>query len=185
VFPGGKGDFEVEVDMGMPEFPAPRAADGGEISRHGKARITLEEETVEAVCLSMGNPHCVLFVPDVSRAPVAGLGSSLEKHPLFPQRTNVEFAQVENRGFIFLRVWERGVGETASCGTGACAAFVAAFETGLTDGNAVVALPGGNLRMHIDEFGHVYMRGPAVEVFHGKLNPSWLREEDGGNAGEG
>jgi len=121
-------------------------------------------------CVSMGNPHVVFFVGDVATAPVAEVGPMIENHPLFPQRTNVGFAEIKARDLIGLRVWERGVGETKACGTGACAALVAACRRDLTGRSASVELVGGPLQVEwraSDE--HVLMTGPTAVEFTGTL----------------
>lgn len=124
---------------------------------------------VEVTCVSMGNPHAIIWVDDVDAAPVTTLGPAVENNVVFPNKTNVEFAQVAE-GIIRLRVWERGVGETLACGTGACATVVAASLAGLIDREAVVELPGGELVVRWGEDGHVYMSGPADEVFCGAID---------------
>lgn len=125
--------------------------------------------SVRVTCISMGNPHCVLFVDDVDDAPVTSLGPEIECNPAFPNKTNVEFAQVADGNRILLRVWERGVGETLACGTGACAATVAAALTCRIGREATVELPGGELKIRWIEDGRVLMTGPAEEVFSGTL----------------
>jgi diaminopimelate epimerase len=121
-------------------------------------------------CVSMGNPHVVFFVPDVAAAPVLQVGPLIEHHHLFPERTNVGFAEIAGRGRIRLRVWERGVGETKACGTGACAALVAAARRGLTDRKAVLELTSGELQIEWRESdGHVLMTGPTAVEFTGTL----------------
>lgn len=125
--------------------------------------------TYEVTCVSMGNPHCVIWVDDVEEAPVHEAGPAIETHPAFPRKTNVEFAQVVGNGLIRVRVWERGVGETLACGTGACATVVAATLSCRIGREAVVELPGGQLSVRWDADGHVYMTGPAEEVFSGTL----------------
>ncbi len=155
---------DIDVDMGIPDFTGTAS----------EKVITLDSgNELPLICLSMGNPHCVLFVEDVDDADVERLGPIIERHPLFPSRTNVEFAQVVNTGRILLRVWERGVGETAACGTGACAAFAAAVNKGWSAKTMVVALRGGELNISVDECGHLHMEGPAVEVFTGELSLNW------------
>jgi diaminopimelate epimerase len=164
----------VEVDMGLPEFAACGLPAPDDPSRPGDVTVRIDSgEPLRAFCLSMGNPHCVLFVANAAEAPVSILGPQLERNPLFPARTNVEFAQVKDRHHIILRVWERGVGETLACGTGACAAVVAAIHSGSCSSPVKVTLPGGDLNIRIGEYGHVYMDGPAVEVFCGSLSPGW------------
>jgi diaminopimelate epimerase len=117
--------------------------------------------------LSIGNPHCVLLVDDVERFPVQEVGPKIEAYRLFPNRTNVEFVQIINPEEIRVRVWERGVGETLACGTGACASAVASHILGKTDKKVTVHLSGGDLAISYD--GNVFMEGPAVTVFTGEL----------------
>jgi len=159
----------VRVDMGQPILDRPNIPMLGE----GPAvKTTLStpagEFTVTAV--SMGNPHCVHFVEDVDQVPVADWGSTLETHPGFPAKTNVEFVQILARDEMIMRVWERGAGITLACGTGACATLVAAVLNDLSDHAATIHLLGGDL--HIEwkqENNHVYMTGPADFVFEGKV----------------
>jgi diaminopimelate epimerase len=120
--------------------------------------------------VSMGNPHCVFFVEDAETAPVAKAGPLIETHWLFPERTNVGFAQIKGRDRIRLRVWERGVGETQACGTGACAALVAAQRRDLTAPRATIELNGGELQIEWLLFDkHVRMTGPVSLDFTGRL----------------
>ncbi len=120
--------------------------------------------------ISMGNPHAVFFVGDVEGLDIGKYGPWIERHPRFVDRTNVEFIQVIDRTNIRMRVWERGAGETMACGTGACAAAVAATLAGYTEPRANVRLLGGTLQIHWEEDGHVNMCGPATEVFSGEFN---------------
>jgi diaminopimelate epimerase len=121
-------------------------------------------------CVSMGNPHVVFFVDDIETAPVTTAGPAIERHPLFPQAVNVGFAQVVGRDRIRLKVWERGAGLTKACGTGACAAVVAAARRDLTDRSAVVVTDGGELLIEWRaEDDHVIMTGPAAVDFAGEL----------------
>lgn len=131
--------------------------------------LATERGNVRVTCVSMGNPHCVTFVDDVDTAPVLDMGPLIEADPSFPNKTNVEFAQVVERDYIRLRVWERGCGETLACGTGACATVVAASLNCLIGRSATVELPGGELDISWAENGHVMMTGPAEEVFAGML----------------
>jgi diaminopimelate epimerase len=117
----------------------------------------------------MGNPHCVIFVEAVTDALVLGIGPQVERHPAFPKRTNVEFVRVNRPDDVTTRVWERGSGETLACGSGACAIVVAGTLTGKTQRRLTVHLPGGDLLLHWSQAdNHVYMTGPAVEVFSGE-----------------
>jgi diaminopimelate epimerase len=122
-------------------------------------------------CVSMGNPHVVFFVPDAEAAPVAQVGPLIERHHLFPEGVNVGFAQIVAPDCIRLRVWERGAGLTKACGTGACAALVAAHRRGLTGRKATLALDGGELIIEWRQSdGHVLMTGPVAVEFEGELS---------------
>jgi diaminopimelate epimerase len=159
----------VTVDMGAPRFvPAeiPFVAEAEALS------YTLDAggEPVEIAALSMGNPHAVLRVTDLDRAPVSTLGSAIEAHPRFPQRVNAGFMQVVDAHAIRLRVYERGAGETLACGTGACAAAVAGIRQGWLASPVTVHTRGGDLTIAWAGPGQsVYMTGPATTVFEGEL----------------
>ncbi len=161
---------KVRVDMGMPHLkPAeiPVLLPGEMVL--GNPLIIAERE-LAITCVSMGNPHCVIFVEeDVVRYPVEALGPILEKHPLFPAKTNVEFVQVLAPDKIKMRVWERGCGITMACGTGACASAVAAQLCGFTGEETEVILPGGTLHIAYKPGEHVFMTGPVQKVFQGNL----------------
>jgi diaminopimelate epimerase len=129
--------------------------------------LRVDEENYRVTCLSMGNPHCVIFVENVDEFPVEYVGPIIENHEAFPKRTNVEFAQVSGRNELKVRVWERGCGETMACGTGACASAVAANRLGKVGGKVKVHLRGGDLLLDVAE--RVFMTGPAEKVFEGKL----------------
>lgn len=121
-------------------------------------------------CVSMGNPHCVIFVDDVQNYPVERIGSVIENDPFFPNRVNVEFVQVTDRQHLIQRTWERGSGETFACGTGACAVAVAAVLNNVSDRKVTISLKGGDLDLYWDENNnHVYKTGPASTVFAGAL----------------
>ena len=164
----GKG--LVMVDMGAPkldwqEIPMAQAKDTLQF------QFELEGRMLTASAASMGNPHCILFVGDAEKAPVAQIGPLIETHPLFPARVNVEFAQVLDKDHIRMRVWERGVGITLACGTGACATAVAAIRKGLVNRKVEVLLDGGALMLEWrEEDGHVLMTGPGVTSFRGEID---------------
>ncbi len=162
-------DKQVEVNMGAPRLaPAeiPFQADQQAITY----AVDVQDTTVELSAVSMGNPHGVLLVDDVSTAPVETLGPALEAHPRFPAKANIGFMQVVSRNEIKLRVFERGVGETRACGTGACAAVVAGSLRGLLDMPVKVHLPGGALEISWTGEGEpVIMTGPAMTVFEGQI----------------
>ena len=166
--PEKAGDM-VKVDMGRPELDGrkiPVSLDG--LIKDYPLRIEDREFTI--TCVSMGNPHAVIVVDDVAKFDVRRYGPPLEIHQLFPKRINVEFIQVVDRKIIKMRVWERGSGETMACGTGASAAALAANLKGLTERNVVVQLLGGDLIIELPDDGHVYMTGPAEEVFEGTIS---------------
>jgi diaminopimelate epimerase len=136
--------------------------------------LEVDGETLRVAAVSIGNPHAVIAVDDVDGAPVATLGPRIERHPTFPRGANVGFAQRLAADRVRLRVWERGVGETAACGTGACAALVAAVRRGLAARKAAVVLDGGTLEIEWRDDGHVVMAGPVATSFTGVLDASLL-----------
>jgi diaminopimelate epimerase len=132
--------------------------------------LKIKDKTFKITCVSMGNPHAIIVVKDVASFPVQLYGPMIEKHNLFPKRTNVEFIQKINSKNIKMRVWERGSGETMACGTGASASAVASALMGLTDRKVTIHLPGGRLLVYWSEIdNHVYMTGDAVKVFEGTI----------------
>ncbi|MDD5383641.1 MAG: diaminopimelate epimerase [Gallionella sp.] len=160
----------VTVNMGAPIFDAALIPfDGG--SGAASEPLDVAGETLQISALSMGNPHAVQVVADVERAPVEKLGPLIERHPRFPRRVNAGFMQIMDRQHIRLRVYERGTGETLSCGTGACAAVVAGIRRGLLDSTVNVATHGGALIIAwAGEGQQVLMTGPAITVFAGEIN---------------
>jgi len=159
------GDL-VEVDMGRPVLEGrsiPVAAAGQIVNQP----LRVGGEDYRVTCVSMGNPHCVLYVSDVNELRLEEIGPRFENHAFFPNRVNTEFVQVMGPGEVRMRVWERGAGETWACGTGACAAAVAGVLTGKTDKQLSLHLLGGDLKVAWAADDHVYMTGPAEEVFHG------------------
>jgi diaminopimelate epimerase len=164
-----EADGQITVDMGVPIFePAeiPFAAD----SRAEMYLLEVEATQVEISAVSMGNPHAVLRVEQVDKAPVNSLGPRIESHVRFPRRVNVGFMQVVDRQHIRLRVYERGVGETLACGSGACAAVAVGRQRGWLDDKVTVSLPGGNLKIQwAGEDQTMLMTGPAVSVFEGRI----------------
>ena len=162
------GDM-IEVDMGLPRL------DWQQIPL-SEERDTLHlgigdgDTLSDPVAVSMGNPHCVFFVPDVDALSIETLGPAVERNSLFPQRTNVEFAEIKGSSTIRMRVWERGAGITMACGSGACATIVAAVRRGLTGRKAEIVLDGGSLFLEWRETDdHVLMTGPVADVFDGNL----------------
>lgn len=158
----------VKVNMGCPIL----AADQIPVSGFGKEEIlarplSVQGSCYEMTCVSMGNPHCVIFVDDIDAVELEKIGPLIETHVLFPNKINVEFAEVKDDAQIRMRVWERGAGITMACGTGSCATLVAAVLNGKTKRAASLALDGGVLWIEWAEDGCVYMSGPAQQVFSG------------------
>ena len=167
IVPRLEANGQVSVDMGVPRFD-PQDIPFLTVHRAPTYRLSLPDKMIEISVVSMGNPHAVQVVDDVERAPVAQDGPRIEQHASFPQRVNAGFMQVVDRGHIKLRVYERAVGETLACGSGACAAVAAGIQRGLLDATVRVTTRGGDLAMRWDGAGHsVMMTGPAVEVFSG------------------
>jgi diaminopimelate epimerase len=167
--PGGElvcadaGGGNVTVDMGVPKFGWRDIPLASEVDTN---RFALDG--IEAAAVNVGNPHCVLFR---DAADIATLGPKLETHPMFPARVNVEFVAVQDRAHLRVRVWERGVGITSACGTGACASAIAAHRRGLTDRKVEVMLDGGTLAIEWRESdGHMLMTGPATLAFKGDVD---------------
>jgi len=160
----------VKVDMGEPRFKPSEIPVDIKGERIIGYPLVVEEKEFLITCVSMGNPHCVIFTDDVENIPIEVWGPKISEHPLFPRKTNVEFVQVNDPCHVVMRVWERGAGETLACGTGACASAVAAIINGKCHRKIKVSLLGGDLLVEWnDKDNHVYMTGPAEEVFTGKI----------------
>lgn len=160
----------VTVDMGVPSMVTQEIPVIANSADFIESPVETSKGTVSLTAVSMGNPHGVIFTDDLSTAKVHSLGAELEKHSIFPDRANIEFARIEAPDHIRMRVWERGSGETMACGTGACATAVAAALTGRTGRKAKVSLNGGELDIEWNENGHVYMTGSATTVFEGTIS---------------
>jgi diaminopimelate epimerase len=166
---------QVSVDMGAPRLQRSALPMTGPPDEQALGvRLELADQAFEAYCLSMGNPHCVIFVPDVAAVPLALWGPQIETHAWFPERINVEFVQVLSPEAVRQRTWERGAGETLACGTGASAVTVAGFLSGRTGRRIRNQLTGGELELYYSEEGPVIMTGPAVEVCRGTFVPAEL-----------
>ena len=161
---------KVRVNMGLPRLTRSEIPLTGEPSLQVVALpLNILHTTFAITCVSMGNPHCVIFVDDVASFQVEKYGPLIENHDLFPRRTNVEFVQVLSRTEVRQRTWERGAGETLACGTGASAVCAAGYLNGVTERKILNHLSGGDLELEWSEDGNLYMTGPAVEVFSGVL----------------
>ncbi|MDY0268487.1 diaminopimelate epimerase [Trichloromonas sp.] len=162
----------VRVNMGRPVLRRSLIPMSGPEAEQVVAEpLTVLDRTFAITCVSMGNPHCVIFVDNVDVFPVELYGPAIENHPLFPRRINVEFVQVLSSGEVRQRTWERGAAETLACGTGASAVTVAGVLAGRTDRRLLNHLRGGDLEMEWAEDGDIYMTGPAVQVFEGDYHP--------------
>lgn len=171
---------KVRVDMGEPELiPAQVPVKASVLGLADDRREAIVAEPLEIkgrsydiTCVSMGNPHCITFIgEDVRNFPLEAVGPVFEKHELFPERVNTEFINVLDKDHLRMRVWERGSGETLACGTGACAVAVASYLNGFTGRSVDIELLGGHLEVVYDEkTNHVFMTGPATEVFSGEID---------------
>lgn len=166
----------VTVDMGVPVLTSNgvsvdlSACDRAVLSREQIwERITVDKTVYDMICISVGNPHAIVFVEDTNTFPVEKIGPLFENHPRFPERTNTEFIQKVGPGLLKMRVWERGSGETMACGTGATASVAAAVLAGYAKPETQVRLLGGTLDIRWQEDGHMMMTGPATEVFEGEF----------------
>ena len=161
----------VTVNMGAPELVPAKIPVKSDKEILVSEPITVADEDYKMTCVSMGNPHCVVFVDDTKQFPLKKVGPLFENHELFPNRINAEFIQVLDKQVVNMRVWERGTGETLACGTGACAATVACILNDLTDEEITLHLLGGDLQVRWDrEENFVYMTGPATVVFDGEID---------------
>lgn len=160
----------VTVNMGAPELVPEKIPVVSDKEKVIDEEIRVGEDTYRMTCVSMGNPHCIVFVDDTEHFPLEKVGPMFENHPVFPKRVNTEFIQILDRKTVNMRVWERGSGETLACGTGACASAVACALNGLTEDEITLHLLGGDLQVRWDrEENFVYMTGPATVVFDGEI----------------
>lgn len=156
---------QISVNMGVPDFSWQGI---GLAEERDTSNLTDLLPGMSACGVSMGNPHAVFFVPDISKIDLAKVGPSVENNPLFVNRTNVEFAQIVNPNKILMRVWERGAGITQACGSGACATLAAAYKKGLSSSKAQIVMPGGTLEIE-NKNGEILMAGPVNKAFIGQF----------------
>lgn len=164
------GSAVVRVDMGAPSFlrgDIPMTGPPDEPARD--VIVEIDGASFTATCVSVGNPHCVIFTDGVDAIDLHRLGPLIERHRLFPGRTNVEFVEVKSPGELLVKVWERGAGETLACGTGACASLAAAAFTGRSARQGSVRLPGGALHIEWRDDGRMVMTGPSAVAFEGEV----------------
>lgn len=159
----------VCVDMGEPRLEREEIPMLGPSGQVVDEPLEIDGATYRVTAVSMGNPHCLTYVNDVDAVPLHELGPKLETHPVFPRKTNVEFIQVLNEKEVRMRVWERGAGPTMACGTGACATVVGSALNGFTGRDVTVHLYAGSLQIQWAQDNHVYMTGPAEEIFSGEF----------------
>jgi diaminopimelate epimerase len=171
LFPDNNNKIErVRVNMGPPRLSREEIPmNGAPVAQVVAEELTVLDKTFKITCVSMGNPHCIIYVDDVDNFPVATYGPLIENHQLFPRRTNVEFIQIISRAEVKQRTWERGAGETLACGTGASAVCVSGVLNNVTDRKILNHLAGGDLELEWVENGSVFMTGPATEVFNGEI----------------
>jgi diaminopimelate epimerase len=153
---------QITVDMGKARFDPLDAID-------------VDGRRFEVTAVSMGNPHCVIVVPDLAKIEIHSLGPKIERHPAFPKRTNVQFAEIVSRQEVRILIWERGAGYTLASGSSSCAVVAACHRKGLVDREVTVSMPGGQLSITIMEDGELRMRGPVEEICTGELSPDLLR----------
>ena len=161
---------EAIVDMGEPVFQDKNIPYDIYEAFNKDLDLDVNGNKMRFTVVSMGNPHAITFVENLDDIDIEKVGTCVENNPIFPNRTNVEFVQILDKNNIKVRVWERGVGETFACGTGACAAMVASGLNGYTDESVTVNLPGGELKVEWGKDNHIYMQGPATTVYQGSLN---------------
>lgn len=160
----------VKVDMGEPVLKAAMVPVKSTNEQVVNEEIQVLDQTYHMTCVSMGNPHAVVFWDDIKNMDIEAIGPYFENHERFPRRTNTEFVEVTDRAHVSMRVWERGTGETLACGTGCCATAVACVLNGRTDRHVTVRVLGGEVIIDWDEkTGHVFMTGPAEFVFEGEI----------------
>lgn len=170
--PGGRVTCALEHQDGR---VAQITVDMGEARFDPLDSVEVDGRRFEVTSVSMGNPHCVVVVPDLAAVDVRTLGPKIETHPAFPKRTNVQFAQVVSRGEVRILIWERGAGYTLASGSSSCAVVAACHRRGLVDREVTVSMPGGALRITIADDGEIRMRGPVEEICTGDLSPDLLR----------
>ena len=175
----GEDVERITVDMGKSTFRSERIPASGAPRDVVDETIEVEGTPLVITAVSVGNPHCVVFVPDLARVELRRMGPLLEHHPLFPKRTNVQFAEVKSRDRVAIVIWERGAGETMASGSSACAVAAAAVRRSVADRDLTIEMPGGALQISVAPDWSIRMAGPAVEVYEGVLSPAMVRTLEG------
>jgi len=171
----GREVEDIAIDMGAATFQSDRIPVTGPIREVVDEAIEVDGEPLVFTAVSVGNPHCVVFVPDLSQVDLHRLGPKLERHRVFPNRTNVQFAEVKSRNRVAILIWERGAGETMASGSSACAVAAAAVRKQLADRELTITMPGGDLQISVALDWSIRMAGPAVEVCAGVLSEGFVR----------
>jgi diaminopimelate epimerase len=166
---------QITVDMGAATFASERIPVAGTPREVVNELLDVGGRPLTITAVSVGNPHCVVFVPALADVDLETLGPLLERHPAFPNRTNVQFAEVRSRRRIAILIWERGAGVTMASGSSACAVAAAAFRKGLTDRNVTIEMPGGSLDVSVAQDWSIRMAGPAVEVYSATFSESFVQ----------
>ncbi|MGH2348970.1 MAG: diaminopimelate epimerase [bacterium] len=166
---------QITADMGAAAFESDRIPVTGPPREVVNELLEVDGRSMTITAVSVGNPHCVVFVPALADVELTTLGPILERHPAFPNRTNVQFAEVRSRQRIAILIWERGAGVTMASGSSACAVAAAAVRKGLTDRHVTIEMPGGDLEVSVAEDWSIRLAGPAVEVYSGTFSDSFLQ----------
>ena len=164
----------ITVDMGTATFRSDRIPVAGPPRDVVDEALEVDGQRLMITAVSMGNPHCVVFVPDLAAVDLHRLGPKLEHHPVFPKRTNVQFAEVKSRRRVAALIWERGAGETMASGSSACAVASAAVRKGLAERELTIAMQGGDLQITVAPDWAIRMSGPAVEIYEGVFRPTFV-----------
>ncbi len=171
----------ITVDMGTATFASDRIPVVGPPREVVNELLEVDGQSLTVTAVSIGNPHCVVFVPDLLDVDLVVTGPLIEHHPLFPHRTNVQFAEVRSRRRVGILIWERGAGVTTASGSSACAVAAAAVRKSLTDRDVTIEMPGGNLEIAVAADWSIRMAGPAVEVYAGTFSDQFLESLRGAN----
>lgn len=170
----GREVEDITIDMGAATFQSDRIPVTGPIREVVDEAIEVDGEPLVFTAVSVGNPHCVVFVPDLSQVDLHRLGPKLERHRVFPNRTNVQFAEVKSRNRVAILIWERGAGETMASGSSSCAVAAAAVRKRLADRELTINMPGGELQISVALDWSIRIAGPAVEVYEGMLSDEFV-----------
>lgn len=173
-----RGQSLLKINMGTVTFISNEIPVNGAVREVINESIDIDGQLYTMSCVSIGNPHCIIILPEVSPELAVKLGPSVERHELFPNRINMQIMKILDRNNIQIEIWERGAGYTLASGSSSCAAASTAFKLGLTDRNMTVHMPGGQIEIEIAESGHVFMTGTVSSVASGEFSPEFLASLD-------